>query len=54
MIGVVQVDVPTELTERAKKLVLELDEEMKREASVGEGDAHDSAGAAKERVSAAK
>ena len=33
LIGVVQVDVPTELSEHAKKLVRELDEELKRSAA---------------------
>jgi molecular chaperone DnaJ len=49
LIGVVQVDVPTELSERAKKLVQELDAELRRT-----GDDAESGEAARARVAAAK
>src|SRR4051812_26888789 len=49
LIGVVQVDVPTELSERAKKLVQELEEELKRAP-----DGDETADAARARVAAAK
>jgi molecular chaperone DnaJ len=52
LIGVVQVDVPTALSDRAKKLIQELHEELMPASSAGTGDAAD--GAERARVAAAK